>query len=110
MFRRLFCLCAGAMALMAVLGAPGQLHAAQMMRGGGARMAHPGMMRGGGARMAHPGMMRGGGARMVHPGMRGRGRFDPRFNRGSFRTPGMNRLFLDPRIGPTVGPMFFRPF
>jgi hypothetical protein len=98
MFRRFLCLSAGTIALIAVLAAPGQLHAAHMARGGGTHMVHPSM---------HSTFMHGSRGRFDPRFNR---RFDPRFNRGFFLTPGMNRGFFDPRIGPTFGPIFFRPF
>ena len=61
MLRRFLLFSVGALALLLVLGSPGQLHA-QHMRGGVPNRVHPGS--------------RGG----VMPGFRGG--FDPRFNRG----------------------------
>jgi hypothetical protein len=109
MFRR-FMFSVGALALLVVLGAPGQLHA-QHMRGGGPHMTHPGFRSG------------------FTPGFHGR--FDPRFNRGfdrgfdrfedrfenrfhgpgsmMFFDPRFNRGFFEPHVTPFF-PGFFRPF
>jgi hypothetical protein len=106
MLRRFLFLTAGVLALLVGLGAPGQVHAQRMMRGGGANRVHPGF--------------RGG----FMPGFRGG--FDPRFNRGFDRFEDrfdrgfdrrfdrfedrFDRGFFDPRFSPGFGPGFFRPF
>jgi hypothetical protein len=108
MFRR-FLLSAGALALLVVLGAPGQLHA-QPMRGGSPHMMHPGFQ--GGFR---PGMhggfdprFHGGFESRFHPGF-----FENRFHHGPgsmmFFDPRFNHGFLEPRVNPFF-PGFFRPF
>jgi hypothetical protein len=85
MLRRFLFLSVGALALLVVLGAPGQLHA-QRFRGGFPHGVHPGF----------------------------RGGFDPRFNRGffdpRFNDPRFNRGFFDPRFSPGFVPGFFGPF
>jgi hypothetical protein len=98
MLRRFLSVGVGALALLVVLGGPGQLHA-QRFRGG----FRPGFTPG----------FRGG----FTPGFRGR--FDPRFNRFDRRfgfgrfdrfedrfERRFNRGFFDPRFSPG----FFRPF
>src|SRR2546421_5568989 len=92
MFRRFVCLSVGALALMVVLGAPGQLHA-QHMRGGFPHAMHPGFH----------GMMPG-----FHGAMPGfRGGVDTPFN--SLFTPGFARRFIVPRLDPG-GVVLFRDF
>ena len=98
MLRRFLSLSVGALALLAVLGAPGQAHA-QRMHGG------------------HP-VFRG---RMM-PGYRGGfdhhfdrrffdRRFDRRFDRFEDRFEDrFNRGFFGPRFIPGFGPTFMRPF
>ena len=94
MFRRFLFLSVGAFALLAALGAPGQLHA-QGMRGGFSLGVRP----------------------MVNPGFRG-GMFDPRFNGGFFNSrfrggmfdPRFNGGFFAPGFSPGFRPGFFRPF
>ena len=101
MFRRFLLPGVGALALLVVLGAPGQVQA-QRMRGGGPRMVMPGFRPGtmsGFMPRFHPGFV---------PGSRGMF-FDPRFNRGFFN-PGFNRMFFDPRFSTGFGTPFFRPF
>ena len=88
MLRRFLCLSVGALALLVVLGAPGQLHA-QRMRGGMPRGGMPGF---------HSGGM---------PGFRGG--FAPRFNGGMF-APRFNGGMFAPSFNSGFGPGFFRPF
>jgi hypothetical protein len=133
MFRRVLLLSVGALGLLLVLAAPGQLHA-QHFRGslpnrvspGMARMSRPGFR---GSRMIRPGFR---GSRMIRPGFRGRfnsrfnrrffdsrfnrGFFDPRFNTGfsprfnSGFDLRFNRGLFDPRFSPGIGSGFFPPF
>jgi hypothetical protein len=99
MLRRFLSLSFGTLALLLVLGAPGQVHA-QHIRGA---MPHGG----------HP-VFRG---RMT-PGFRGgfdrrfdRRFFEPRFDRRFDRFEDrFNRGFFDPRFTPGFGPTFIRPF
>jgi hypothetical protein len=86
MLRRSLFVGVGALALVAGLGAPGQLHA-RPMRGGFPNGARPGFRSG-----AMPGF-RGG---MFTPGLN-RGMFAPGFNRGAF-TPGLNRGTFTPGL------------
>jgi hypothetical protein len=96
MLRQFLTLSVGALALLAVLGAPGQVHA-QRMRGGGPHMGHS-VFRG---RMM-PGFRRGFNHRFDRRFER---RFDHRFDRR------MNRgSFFDPRFVPGFGPTFMRLF
>jgi hypothetical protein len=100
MLRRFVFLSVGALALVVVLGAPGQLHARPMRGGMMPRMVSPGFRS-----STMPGMQR---------------RFDPRFNRGfnpRFNrgfgprfNRGFNRGFSDPRLSPGFRPMFVHPF
>jgi hypothetical protein len=119
MFRRFLLLSVGALALLVVLGTPGQLHA-QRMRGGFSRGFHTGF-RGG----FSPGFHRGVFGRPFGPGPR---TFNPRFNRfdrfedrfgGRFNRfdrfedrfeRRFNRGFFDPRVGPIVRPGLVLPF
>ena len=91
MLRRFLFLSVGALALLVVLGAPGQLHA-QRMRGG-----MPGF-HSGGMPAFHSGGM---------PGFRGG--FAPRFNGGMF-APRFNGGMFAPSFNSGFGPGFFRPF
>ena len=97
MLRRYLFLSVGALALLVVLGAPGQLHAQRMMRGGVPRGVMPGF-RGG----FTPGF-RGG----FTPGFRGG--FTPGFNGGMF-APRFNGGMFAPSFNSGFGPGFFRPF
>jgi hypothetical protein len=116
MLPRFLSLGIGALALLVVLGATGQVHA-QHGRGGVPHVGHPvfrsPMMSG----------FRGGFDPRFHRGFfdsrfnRGffdprfhRGFFDPRFNRGFFFDPRFNRSFMVPRFIPGFGPTFMRPF
>ena len=116
MLRRFLSLGVGALVLLVVLGAPGQLHA-QRFRGGFRPGLTPGF-RGG----FMPGFNRFG----FTPGFRGG--FTPGFNRSGFRRfdrfedrfeRHFNRGFFDPRFNtgpfvtpfsPGLGPVFVRPF
>ena len=98
MFRRFLCLSVGALALLVVLGAPGQLHA-QRMRGGMPR---------GGMSGFHSGVMPGFNGGMFTPRFNG-GMFTPRFNGGMF-TPRFNGGMFTPSFNSGFGPGFFRPF
>src|SRR3989440_3284264 len=84
MLRRFLCLSVGALALLVVLGAPGQLHA-QRMRGGMPRGGMPGFHSGG-----MPGF-RGGFAPRSNGGM-----FTPPLNRGGVPPPPQQRGFFPP--------------
>ena len=100
MLRRFLFLSVGGLALLVVLGAPGQLHA-QRMHGG---------MHGG---FHHGGFHHGGFGRPFGPGPR---IFDPRFNRfgfgrfDRFEDRFERRFGFDPRFSPGFFPGFFRPF
>src|SRR5262245_19338405 len=107
MLRRFLLPGVGALALLVVLGAPGQVHA-QRMRGGGPRMVMPGF---------RSGFMPGSRGMFFEPRFNhgffdprfNRMFFDPRFNRGFFN-PRFNRMFFAPRFSPGFGTPFFRPF
>src|SRR4051812_6705248 len=93
MLRRFLSLSLGALVLLVVLAAPGQLQA-QRMRGMVPRQAQ--RMRGMVPRMVHPGFRN-----TLRPGFPGR--FNPGFNRGSFRpgfTPGTFRPGFAPGFTP----------
>ncbi|HYT89258.1 MAG TPA: hypothetical protein VEL76_11180 [Gemmataceae bacterium] len=106
MLRRFLFLSVGALALLVVLGAPGQLHA-QRMRGSSPRMVHPNLR--GGFRPGFQGRFNPGFNRRMFDPRFNRGMFDPRFNRGMF-DPRFNRGFFDPRFSPGFSPGFFRSF
>jgi hypothetical protein len=98
MLRRFLSLSVGALVLLVVLGAPGQLHA-QRFRGDFRPALTPGF--------------RG----RFTPGFRGR--FDPRFNRSGFRRfdrfedrfeRRFNSPFFVTPFSPGPGPVFIRPF
>jgi hypothetical protein len=107
MLRRCLFLSVGALALLVVLGAPGQLHA-QRFRGSFPHMVTPGSrttFRPSFPARFDPRFNRG----MFDPRFN-RGMFDPRFNRGFF-DPRFNRgFFFDPRFSSGFSPGFFRPF
>ena len=104
MLRRFLFLSGGGLALLVVLGAPGQLHA-QRTHGG----MHPGMHGG----FHHGGFHHGGFARPFGPGPL---IFDPRFNRfgfgrfDRFEDRFERRFGFDPRFSPGFFPGFFPPF
>jgi hypothetical protein len=97
MLRRFLVFSVGAIALLVVLGAPGQLHA-QRMRGSSPRMS-PRMVNPGFHGRFSPGFNRG----MMDPRFN-RGMMDPRFNRGMF-DPRFNRGMFDPRFSPGFRPV-----
>ena len=105
MLRRFLCLSVGALALVVMLGAPGQLHAQRMRVTFPTRVAP--MVRGGFMPGFRGGFMpgfRGG----FMPGFRG-GFSTPRFN-GGFFTPRFNGGFFAPPFSMGFSPGFFRPF
>ena len=101
MVRRFLVLGVGALALLAALGAPGQVYA-QHGRGGGRLM--PGFRSGFTPGFRPTPMFR------FDPRFRGR-MFDPRFHRGFDRFENrFDRWAFDPRFSPGFAPGFFRPF
>ena len=115
MLRRFLILGVGALALLAVLGAPGQVHA-QRMRGFAFRGMTPGFRGGftpGFRGLFRPGFRRGMFNRPFTPLFRG-GRFTPGFPGGtfsrSFNFRFNNGLFFDPRFNRGFRPGMFRPF
>jgi hypothetical protein len=120
MFRRFVFLGVGALALLGVLGAPGQLQA-QRFRAGLPPAMRPVMPGGVMTRFpigVNPGFNRGFGPRFnpafnrsfnprFTPGFNRS--FDRDFNRGFF-DPRFNGGFFNPTFSPGFGPVFFRPF
>jgi hypothetical protein len=110
MFRRFLCLSVRALALLVVLGAPGQLHAQHMMRGGFPHGMHSGFR--GEFRPGFHGefdhRFHGGFDHRFRPGF-----FEPRFHHGPgpmrFFDPRFSRGGFGPFFPPIIGPRFFPP-
>jgi hypothetical protein len=104
MFRRFLFLGVGALALLVVLAAPGQVHAQRMRGGAPTRMMTP--FRGGFMPGSRGGFNSRFNGRMFNSRFNG-GRFD-RFNSGMFNR--FNGGMFDSRFNPGFRPGMFRPF
>src|SRR3989440_6563013 len=107
MLRRFLCLSVGALALLVVLGAPGQLHA-QRMRGGMPRGGMPGFHSGGMPGFRGGFAPRSNGGEVTPPLQRGG--VHPPLHRGGVSPPPPQRGGCPPPLHLGLPPAFFSPF